>query len=165
MTAPSQYLRDLREQRESRRLGVAKALRETPNATNIELAKVFRVTRDTIAEDRKAIVEQLKQQTMNETEALRADMVRRLEHLNQELELHRKSGKLPVGVIHEMMLVHRSIIELLGIRKPVVEKLEIKKRTISFRTTIVGGDGVPTEPKVFSVTQKQLTMGAGDENE
>lgn len=163
MTAPSQYLRDLREQRESRRLGVAKALRETPNATNIELAKTFGVTRDTIAEDRKAIVEQLKKETITETEALRAEMVQKLEHLNTELELHRKSGKLPVGVIHEMMLVHRSIIELLGIRKPVVEKLEIKKSTISFRTIIPSE--VQTEPKVFSVTQKQLTMGAGDENE
>ena len=163
MTAPSQYLRDLREQRESRRLGVAKALRETPNATNIELAKTFGVTRDTIAEDRKAIVEQLKKETITETEALRAEMVQKLEHLNTELELHRKSGKLPVGVIHEMMLVHRSIIELLGIRKPVVEKLEIKKSTISFRT--IKPSEVQTEPKVFSVTQKQLTMGAGDENE
>ena len=143
---------------------MAKVLRETPNATNIELAKVFGVNRDTISEDRKAIVEQLKQQTMTETEALRAEMVQRLEHLNTELELHRKSGKLPVGVIHEMMLVHRSIIELLGIRKPVVEKLEVSKRSISFTTSIVG-EGVRTEPKTFTVVNKQLTLGAGDERD
>ena len=168
MTAPSQYLRDLREQRESRRLGVAKALRDTPNATNIELAKVFRVTRDTIAQDRKAIVEEIRKQTTNETELLRADMVQRLEHLNNELELHRKSGKLPVSVIHEMMLVHRSIIELLGIRKPVTEHLEVKKTTLRFETTIAGirqpdGGITQSEPKSFELVRNQLALGEGNE--
>lgn len=161
MTAPSQYLRDLREQRESRRLGVARALRDTPNATNIELAKVFGVTRDTIREDRKAIVEQLKQNTLSETEQLRQDMQGRLEHLLAELELHRRDGKLSTSVIHEMLLVTRSIIELLGVRKPVVEKLEIKKRTISFSTSIIG-NGVPSEPKQFTIEQKQLALTEGN---
>jgi hypothetical protein len=147
-----------------RRLEIAKLLRDDPTTTNIMLAKALNVSRNTITQDRKIMVEQLKQQTVTETEALRADMVQRLEHLNAELELHRKSGKLPVGVIHEMMLVHRSLIELLGIRKPVVETLEIKKRTISFSTSIVG-DGVRTEPREFSVTQKQLTLGDGNEND
>jgi hypothetical protein len=170
MTAPSQYLRDLREQRESRRLGVAKALRETPNATNIELAKVFGVTRDTIAQDRKAIVEQLKAKTMDETEALRADMVQRLESLNKELELHRKDGKLPVSVIHEALLVTRSIIELLGVRKPVVEKLEVKKTTMRFETTIAGirqpdGSITQSKPASFEVVRKQLALGDGNERD
>lgn len=165
MTAPSEYLRNLREQRESRRLGVAKALRDTPTATNIELAKVFGVTRDTIAEDRKAIVEQLKLNTLTETEQLRADMVGRLESLNTELELHRRDGKLPASVIHEMLLVHRSIIELLGIRKPVVEQLEVRKRTISFTTTIKGraddGKTVESDPKTFELVREQLALGEG----
>lgn len=161
MTAPSQYLRDLREQRESRRLAVVRALRETPNATNIELAKVFGVTRDTIREDRKAIVEQLKNNTLNETELMRAEMQGRLENLMVELELHRKDGKLPVSVIHEALLVTRSIIELLGVRKPVVEKLEIKKRTISFSTSIIG-NGVTSEPKECVLEMKQLALTEGN---
>jgi hypothetical protein len=119
MTLRSQHLRDLREQRESRRLGVAKALRDTPDTTNIELAKVFGVTRDTIALDRKALVEQMTKSALTETELLRADMVDRLENLNKELELHRKDGKLPISVIHEGLLVTRAIIELLGVRKAV----------------------------------------------
>jgi hypothetical protein len=163
MTAPSQHLRDLREQRESRRLGVAKALRETPNATNIELAEVFGVTRDTIREDRKALMEQLKRNTLTETEQLRADMVGRLEALNTELELHRKDGKLPISVIHEALLVTRSIIELLGVRKPVTEHLEVRKRTISFTTTIKGEAG-ETKPKTFELVREQLALTeAGDE--
>ena len=164
MTAPSTYLRQLHEAAARRRLEIAKILRDAPATTNKQLAMALNVSRNTITQDRTIIVEQLKQQTMNETEALRADMMQRLEHLNTELELHRKSGKLPVNVIHEMMLVHRSIIDLLGIRKPVVEKLEVSKRTISFSTSIVG-DGVRTEPKVFAVTQKQLPLGDGNEND
>jgi hypothetical protein len=162
MTAPSTYLRQMHEAAARRRLEIAKILRDAPATTNKKLAMALNVSRNTIAQDRTIMFEQLKQQTTNETKAMRAEMVQRLEHLNTELELHRKSGKLPVSVIHEMMLVHRSIIELLGIRKPVVEKLEIKRRTISFSTSIVG-DGVLTEPKEFSVIHKQLTMG--DDNE
>jgi hypothetical protein len=162
MTAPSQYLRDLREQRESRRWGVAKALRETPNATNIELAKVFGVTRDTIALDRKALVEQMTESARTETELLRADMVGRLESLNTELELHRKDGVLPISVIHEALLVTRSIIELLGVRKPVVEQLEVRKRTISFTTSIAGHSGV-SEPKTFEMVHKQLALSEGSD--
>ncbi len=167
MTAPSTYLRQLHEAAARRRLEIAKILRDAPATTNKQLAQALNVSRNTITQDRTIMVEQLKKETTNETEALRAEMVQRLEHLNQELELHRKSGKLPVSVIHEMMLVHRSIIELLGIRKPVVEKLEIKKRTISFTTSIIGVDpnGVQPEPKVFSVTQRQLVLGDGNEND
>jgi hypothetical protein len=166
MTAPSGYLRRLREQRESRRLGVAKALRDTPDATNIELAKVFKVTRDTIALDRKALVEKMKQSALTETELLRADMVARLEKLNKELELHRKDGKLPISAIHEGLLVTRSIIELLGVRKPVVEKLEVRRRTISFMTSIAGMTGEASEPKLCSVelVQKSLALTEGDQD-
>lgn len=161
MTAPSQHLRDLREQRESRRLGVAKALRETPNATNMELAKVFGVSRNTIAEDRTAIVEQLKRNTLTETEQLRQDMLKRLEHLDGEIQLHRKGGKLPVSLIHEWHLITRSIIELLGVRKPVTERLEVRKRTVSFTTSVVSTDGKVSKPKTFEIEQKQLALTEG----
>ncbi len=170
MTAPSQHLRDLREQRDSRRLGVAKALRDTPNATNIELSKVFGVTRDTIAQDRKANMEMMTQSTLTETELLRADMLQKLEHLNTELELHRTDGKLPVSVIHEALLVTRSIIELLGVRKPVVEKLEVRRSSVKFETSIVRTqvvDGKPvgarTEPQQFELVRKTLSLTEGQQ--
>jgi hypothetical protein len=92
--------------------------------------------------------------------------VDKLESLNKELELHRRDGKLSVSVIHEMMLVHRSIIELLGIRKPVTEQLEVRKRTISFRTSIVGvvdGKLVESKPKVYELTNKQLALSEGSD--
>src|SRR6266436_5768113 len=99
MTAPSGFLRDLREKRTSRRLGVAKALRETPDATNIQLAKVFDVSRNTISEDRKAIMEQMTQSTVTETELLWTEMVKKLAGLVVEVEKHRKDGKLSLSAI------------------------------------------------------------------
>jgi len=96
-------------------------------------------------------------------------MVERLESLNTELELHRKDGKLSVSVIHEALLVTRSIIELLGVRKPVVEQLEVRKRTISFSTSIVGraedGTSIKTEPKTFELTRKMLALSEGSDEQ
>jgi hypothetical protein len=143
-----------------RRLEIAKILRDDPTTTNIMLAKALKVSRNTITLDRKIMVEDLKNQTRTETELLRADMVERLESLNKELELHRKDGKLPVSVIHEALLVTRSIIELLGVRKPVVEQLEVRKRTLSFTTSIVG-DGTVSKPKLFEITRETLALTEG----
>jgi len=139
MTLPSQHLRDVREQRDNRRLAVAQALRENPNLTNVQLGDRFNVSRNTIKEDRDALTEQVKQATLTETQLLRARMCDRLEHLNTELELHRRDGKLPVSVIHEMLLVHRSVIELLGVRKPVVERVkhEGPREPVKFEVQIV----------------------------
>jgi hypothetical protein len=137
---------------------------KTPTATNIELARVFGVTRDTIAADRLAIMEQLKQSTLTETEQLRTAMVQRLENVLDEIELHRKDKKLPVSLIHEIHLITRSMIELLGVRKPVTEHLEVRKRTVSFTTSIVStADGKKSEPKTFEMVRQQLALGAGDE--
>ena len=86
MTAPASYLRDLREQRESRRLGVAKVLRETPNATNVELAKVFGVNRDTIQEDRKFLMTQVNQEALSETQLYRDDQLTRITAKWDEIE-------------------------------------------------------------------------------
>ncbi|HEX6822682.1 MAG TPA: hypothetical protein VF123_11540 [Candidatus Sulfotelmatobacter sp.] len=159
MSGPSQYVREKREAASQRRLELAKLLRENPKLTNIALAKTLGVNRDTIADDRKVIMKQLQISTLTETEQLRREMCDRLVALNEELELHRKDGRLPVGVIHEQHLINRSIIELLGVRKPVVEKLEVSKRTVSFTTTIVGTkDGTKSEPKTFTLEQKQLML-------
>ena len=165
MSGPSNYVREKREAGARRRLEIAKILRDDPATTNKKLAAALKVNRDTIALDRKAIMEQLKQSTLTETEQLRAAMVERLENLNAELEMHRDGDrKLPISVVHEMLLVHRSLIELLGVRKPVVEKLEIKKRTVSFTTSIVSTkDGIVSEPKKFELTTNHLALKEGDD--
>jgi hypothetical protein len=145
MTAPQNHLRKLREVREQRRLQLARLLRENPDLTNGDLSKALNVNRDTIAEDRKALMEQLTKNTLNETEQLREEMCGRLQKLNDELELHRRDGKLPVSVIHEMLLVHRSVIELLGVRKPVDEfQPKLPGPLMQFQTVIVRGDGSQT---------------------
>ncbi len=171
MSGPCQYVRERREAGARRRLEIAKILRDVPGTTNKQLAAALNVSRNTIALDRRLIVDDLKNATLTETEQLRAAMVGKLENLNRELALHRKDGKLPVSVIHEMMLVNRAIIELLGIRKPVTEKLEVRKRTISFRTTIAGTQTVDgkrigdSEPKVFSLTRESLALTEGSDEQ
>ena len=87
MTAPAAHLRKLREGQASRRLGVAKALRETPNATDIELAKVFDVSRNTIAEDRKAIMGLVSNETQNEMQLYRDDQLARITAKWDEIDL------------------------------------------------------------------------------
>jgi hypothetical protein len=49
-------IRSDREARARRHLELARLLRDNPNATNIELAKALRVSRNTIAEDRKHLM-------------------------------------------------------------------------------------------------------------
>ena len=86
MTAPTGYLRDLREQQTTRRLQLARLLRDDPKATNVELAKTLGVNRDTIALDRKAIMEEMTKNTFTETELMRAEMVNKLESLEAEVQ-------------------------------------------------------------------------------
>ena len=57
-----------------------------------------------------------------------------------------------------------------GIRKPVTERLEVKKSPIRFETTIVGSkeiDGkrvmLTSEPKVFELPQESLATETSDE--
>jgi hypothetical protein len=172
MSGPTQtaYVRTLQEEATRRRLELAKLLRADPTITNLALAKALNVSRNTITIDRKALMEQLKQSTLTETEQLRSAMVSKLESLNEELELHRKDGKLPTGVVHEMLLVHRTIIEMLGIRKAVVEQLEVRKKTVAFNTTVVRTQMVDGKPVVVSenkglcgVTTNHLALKAGDD--
>jgi len=158
MTAPSAYLRELREAATRRRLELTRLLRENPTATNKSLAKTLGVNRETIALDRKFIMQELQKTTLTETELLRSEMVLKLEQLNAELELHRKDGKLPIGVVHEMLLVHRTLIEMLGIRKPVVEKLDVEHKLPTFVTTVVDTAKVSNAALGF---KKSLTLEAG----
>ncbi len=160
MSGPSQYVRECREAAATRRLEIVKLLKGDPTITNIELAKRLDVSRNTITLDRRAIMEALQKSTLTETEQLRSEMVGKLEDLNGELEKHRKDGKLPIGVVHEMLLVHRTLIEMLGIRKPVVEKLEVKRTDIKFKTTIVRTDLNFTQAEVV----KPLTLEAGNDD-
>jgi hypothetical protein len=166
MTAPTAYLRQLREGAARRRLELSRLLRDNPAATNKELAKTLGVNRDTIALDRKVIMEELQKSTLTETEQLRSEMVTKLEDLNNELERHRRDGKLPIGVVHEMLLVHRTLIEVLGVRKPVVERMDVNHRQpIVFQTTIVSTDGgkkVERKQGAFEV-KKPLTLEANNE--
>jgi hypothetical protein len=87
MTAPAAHLRKLREGQASRRLGVAKVLRETPNATNVELARIFDVDRDTIAEDRKAIMSLVNNETQTEMQLYRDDQLARITEKWREIDL------------------------------------------------------------------------------
>jgi len=93
MTPPSLHLRSLRahlrarqERQASRRLGVAKVLREQPGATNVELAKVFDVDRDTIAEDRKFLMSQATNEAQSEMQLYREDQLTRIQEKWDEIE-------------------------------------------------------------------------------
>jgi hypothetical protein len=80
------HLRKRQEQQASRRLGVAKILRETPSATNVELARVFDVDRDTIAEDRKYLMTLTKNEAVTETQLYRENQLARITEKWDEIE-------------------------------------------------------------------------------
>lgn len=86
MTAPSTYLRQLREGAANRRLELAKILRDTPEATNLELAAALNVNRDTIAEDRKFLMVQANQETKTEIQLYRDNQLTRIEEKWDEIE-------------------------------------------------------------------------------
>ncbi|MGE5052912.1 MAG: hypothetical protein ACM3WP_02005 [Acidobacteriota bacterium] len=143
MSGPSQYVRQKREEAARRRLELAKMLRDDPKATNKQLAKALGVNRDTIALDRKAIMEEMTKSTLTETELMRAEMVTKLEALEAEVQLHRKDGKLPITAIDQLLSITKALVELTGCRKPVNEKVTVQHRApIRFNTVIVGADGV-----------------------
>jgi hypothetical protein len=162
-------LRELREATARRRLELAKLLRNDPTTTNVSLAKSLNVSRNTIAEDRKAIMEQMTKSTLSETELLRADMVKKLDGLVAEVEKHRKDGKLSLSAIDQMLSITKALVELTGCRKPVNEKLDVRHREFPmFRGIIIGGpqpslDHVWSEPDRGWVRKDQLLLEAGDE--
>lgn len=144
------YLRSLHEQATRRQLEVAKLLRENPEATNIELADALNVDRDTIAKDRKALMEQIKTDTKSELELLREELRVKLEKLEGEVEKHRnKNGLLSLGAIDELLCINKAIIELTGARKPVKEKLEVEGNVggVVFLQPVMHGSPLPCELK------------------
>lgn len=174
MTAPSTYLRVKREEATRRRLELAKMLRDDPKATNLALAKALGVNRDTIAGDRKVIMEELKKTTMDETTFYRAKLLTKLEALLEELERRRTTGKFSLVAVDREIVLLKEIKDLMGVKKPVVEKHEVKHTTISFKTSLVG-NGKAQEVGTFSLCRSQppfadaevvkepLTLEAGDE--
>jgi hypothetical protein len=86
MTAPSTYLRQLRDAQARRRLELARLLRDNPAATNIELAKALNVNRDTIAEDRLALMQEVNQDAKTETQIMRDDQLARIKAKIAEIE-------------------------------------------------------------------------------
>jgi hypothetical protein len=172
MTGPSLYVRQKREEAARRRLELAKLLRGDPKATNIQLAKTLGVNRDTIALDRKVIMEEMTKSTLTETELMRAEMVQKLEGLEAEVQKHRKDGKLSLSAIDQLLSITKAVIELTGVRKPVNEKHDVNHRLMpTFRTVIVGGkqpgdDWVWSEPdrgwvRKHQLLKEPLTLEAG----
>lgn len=166
MSAPSTYLRKKREEAARRRLELAKMLRGDPNATNKQLAKALNVNRDTIALDRKTLMEQLQKDARTETEQLRAKLHGELEELKWEVEQHRNQGKLPLSAVDRLLDITKAIIELTGARKPVVEKHEVKHQApISFNTVIVGTDGKEKPPRTLNAEVIKEPFALGDGND
>jgi hypothetical protein len=166
MTAPSHHLRQKREEAARRRLELAKLLRDDPKATNIALAKTLGVNRDTIALDRKEIMEQMTKSTLTETELMRAEMVSKLESLEAEVQLHRRDGKLPITAIDQLLSITKALVELTGCRKPVNEKMQVTHRApIRFNTVVVGADGKerPVPTLNAEVITEPYALEAGDE--
>jgi hypothetical protein len=154
-----------REEASRRRLELARLLRDDPKATNIALAKALNVNRDTIAEDRKAIMELVKNDTKTETELLREEMVQELEGLKAEVEKHRKDGKLSLQAVDRMLDITKAIIELTGVRKPVNEKVDhTHKAPIRFQTVIVSTDGKERPVLDAEVIKEPYALEAGHES-
>jgi hypothetical protein len=87
MTGPTTgYLRTTREARTRRRLEVARLLRDTPAVTDIELAKALHVNRDTIHDDRQALMLQVNADTQTELQVWRAEHIEELEKLREALQ-------------------------------------------------------------------------------
>lgn len=178
MTAPSTYLRQLRESAANRRLELARILRDNPDATNVELAAALNVNRDTIAEDRKALMELVVNDTTNEMQLLRDDLRQKLEALEAEVQKHRKDdGRLSHVAIDQLLSITKAVIELTGARKPVKEQVEmsgnvplnvIVQGRVATRLPVI--DGTPVTP-VLELTEgdneDQHTVGrtTGDDEE
>lgn len=166
MPASITKIRNDREAAARRRLELAKMLRDDPKATNVQLAKALHVNRDTIALDRKVLMEMVKNDAKTETELLRSQMVEELEGLKDEVEKHRKDGKLSLQAIDRMLDISKAIIELTGVRKPVNEKVDHTHRApIRFQTVIVSTEGkerpVPIAPA--EVITEPYALGDGNE--
>lgn len=80
------HLRHRREARDARRLELARLIRETPDVTNLELAKALNVSRNTITQDRLAIMELARTETQTEIQLHREDQLTRIAAKWAEIE-------------------------------------------------------------------------------
>jgi DNA-binding CsgD family transcriptional regulator len=80
------YIRSRREGATHRRLDLARLLRDDPSVTNIELAKILNVSRNTITVDRLAIMEQATSDTKLEMHLYRQDQLARIQEKWDEIE-------------------------------------------------------------------------------
>jgi hypothetical protein len=71
-------IRNDREARARRHLELARLLRDDPQATNVDLAKALHVDRHTITSDRLAIMTQVNQEALTETQLYREDQLTRI---------------------------------------------------------------------------------------
>jgi hypothetical protein len=79
-------IRNDREARAHRHLELAGLLRDDPSATNVELAKTLHVSRNTIMQDRLAIMEQARTETKSEMQLYRDDQLTRITAKWDEIE-------------------------------------------------------------------------------
>jgi len=79
-------IRNDREARARRRLELVRLLRDSPQATNVELAKALHVSRNTIQEDRLAIMELARTETLTETQLYRDNQLTRIAEKWDEIE-------------------------------------------------------------------------------
>ncbi|MGB6476385.1 MAG: hypothetical protein WBF04_20225 [Candidatus Sulfotelmatobacter sp.] len=86
MTFPSARLRTLREEQSRRRLEVARLVRDTPNVTDVELAKALNVSRNTIREDRLALMAEVNQDAKSEFQIWRGEHIEELRVLREQLQ-------------------------------------------------------------------------------
>lgn len=111
-------------------------------------------------------MEMVKDDAKSETELLRTEMVEELESLKEEVEKHRKDGKLSLQAIDRMLDISKAIIELTGVRKPVSEKMQVTHNApIRFETIIVNTEG-KERPAPFAkaeVIKEPFALGAGNE--
>jgi hypothetical protein len=129
-------------------------LRDDPKLNNKQLAKALGVNRDTIALDRKVLMDEVKEKSLTEVEQLRADMVEKFVALEAEVQKHRKDGKLSLAAVDRLLDISRAIIDLTGIRKPVVDKKEFTH--IEFPTFNVYHGPKPKPPIAEVLEPKQL---------
>jgi hypothetical protein len=79
-------IRNDREARARRYVELARLLRENPQATNVELAEILHVNRDTIAEDRKQLMTLARNEAVTETQLYREDQLTRIQQKWEEIE-------------------------------------------------------------------------------
>lgn len=86
MPASITKIRCDREARVRRHIELIRLLRDNPTATNVELAKLLHVSRNTIAEDRKHLMNLAQQDANNEMQLYREDQLTRIREKWDEIE-------------------------------------------------------------------------------